>query len=305
MGLIIVVDPNNASRSSLIHQLSFITKDSILQFSDLESARRHLLPEKPAFTGTVFLTFTESDETIINFMHHLRKVHPEAAVILISASISLDEMRSLVHLGVDQILLHPFNVNQVKEKLLSATTFRRQVLNENLAKPSTTHFETRVGEIAPKYYRAALSGWLGENCVLPNVQPASADATLFVDCDQLKGINSVGVRSWVLWLKALSQNGFIRFEFENLRPPILQQASFIQGFIPDTGTVNSFYLYYWSDEIGDEKDFKVSRGKEFVNEQMKLPKFREEELNGSKIKYEIDPGILKFLKFYKGRIELV
>ena len=88
-------------------------------------------------------------------------------------------------------------------------------------------------------------------------------------------------------------------------PSVSNRASLTQGFIPENGSVNSFYLSYWCEEFNEEREFKMVRGKEYSTTKMRIPKIREMVENGKKVFYEVDCPTEKLLRFYKGSVDII
>lgn len=300
----IVVDSDVNHRSSLIHLLSQTEYTSQFQFKTLTDAHNKLL-SMTLFAGTLFVTIESEDMPLKEFLNYARSKHPNMPVIAIVDKLSLTQMRALVGAGVDQFLVRPFNITQLIEKIHSAVSFRNQVLNDDLKGSLKNHFSTTFEQVTEHYFKASFLGTLVEHSHLPAVPDKQTRATLFLDCDHLRGINSVGIRSWMLWFKALEAQGFSNFEFDKLRPPLLQQASLVQGFIPKGSVVNSFYLYYFCEELDEEKEFLIQFGKHFGTTQMRLPKSMIEKRGNKDVVFELDQTVVKFLKFYTGDIQIV
>jgi hypothetical protein len=244
---------------------------------------------------------TDDTTALRDFLKYARSKHPDMAVIALSENLSLEQMRSIITTGVDHVLLRPFTLDQLIQKIQAAHSFRSQVLNEKLP-AARSAFTSKLEEITDNYYKVVFQGNLIENSVLPTVPEGAKDATLFLDCEHLRGINSIGIRSWMLWFKALQTKGFRNFEFDKLHPPILQQASFVAGFIPAGAIVNSFYLYYWCEEFDEEKEFCIQFGKHYGTTQMKLPKYFVESRDNKIVRFDLDQTALKLVKFYQGEI---
>jgi hypothetical protein len=152
------------------------------------------------------------------------------------------------------------------------------------------------------YYRLVATGQISERSEFPVMAPAATPAALIMDCDQVSGVNSGGIIRWIQWMEQFSGNGYIKIEFENLRQSLLRAASSITDFIPPQGRINSFYLYYWSDTIKEDKEFKFSRGKDFDDLEMKIPKFKNTEIDGQTVEFSIEPQVPITLGFYTGKI---
>lgn len=300
----IIIDPAENNRVSLNHQLGLLGNYHIHQYADFKQMRLNY-PVLENYKGLIFLTLAEGADTVSAFVQEVRIKNPDACVILLTSGATLDEVKISVQLGMDQILTRPFSSQQLQEKITAAENFRAQVKSEALLAPNNTKFEAKVSSITDKFYRVSLSGWLTETYHLPEIEPVEKESTLFIKCDRLRGMNSVGIRMWLVWLKVLTTKGFIRFEFEDVLPSVLQQASMVQGFIPENGSVNSFYLTYFCETNNSEKDFKFVRGKDFSTTKMRVPKTREDVVQGQTLIYELDSVTSKLLKFFKGSIDIV
>jgi len=305
MSDVIIVDADVGSRTELSQLLANLNFQQIHVCPNLKEALLHL-SQKSLHKGIIFVTMKEGFDELGDFMQTLRQKDQDTCVIMTVGTVGHEEVRSIVQLGVDQILVRPFDATLLMSKIGAAESFRQQVIQESFSRPMNSIFEAKVETITEKFYKINLSGWFGENCSLPEIKPPTKDNTLFMRCDYFRGMNSVGIRLWLMWMKDLTTTkGFIRFELENVQPAILQQASMIQGLIPDNASINSFYLDYWCEATDQEKKFKFVRGKEYSTAKMRVPLKREEIENGQKVIYTLDNPVEKVLKFYKGQIEMV
>jgi hypothetical protein len=295
-----IVHHSDSYRMNLMQQLATINSDPTVSMKDFEEASRRLTTIH-TLDGIVFVPVLEDLKPLVAFMRLLRAMTQTTSVIALTESLSLDILRTVIDCGVDQVLVYGFSLNQLKEKIAAAEKFRQQVFEENESNQKAESFSTQFEEISPSFYKISLHGHLAEISPLPKLTPSDKDgATLFIDCERLTGINSVGIRSWMLWFRDLSLQGFSKFEFENLHTPILQQTGLVNGFIPANGTINSFYLYYWDESTNDEEEFKFSLSPEA--NQLVLPRQKVVEKDGKKIIFRLDESSKKILKFYKGQI---
>lgn len=299
----IVVDSVASNRAALNHQLSSIGLKLHAQYSNIDDAKNQLSPE---FKGVVYISIGEGMPAIADFVSHLRVNNTVSPVVVLGSTVTIEEMRALIGMGIDQVMIRPFNANQLKEKTVAAINFRSQVQKEDLLKPPPpkAKFEFTVDAYTDKFYKMSLSGWLGEGCDLPNLKLPNNEGVLFLDCDRLWGMNSIGIRLWGMWTKSLLQGGFHRFEFENFRPSILQTASVFKNLLPTNSSINSFYLRYWSEELEKEIDVRITRGQNFSTDRMVLPKTFVYKVNGLDKVFELDEYHEKLLFFYPGKIEI-
>jgi hypothetical protein len=86
---------------------------------------------------------------------------------------------------------------------------------------------------------------------------------------KMKGINSCGIREWVKWMDSL---GTAAVNFYECPKAVVDQINMVRGFLPKTGNVKSFYVPYYSDEAGTEKDILLTVGVEVHGAEVKLPK---------------------------------
>jgi hypothetical protein len=84
---------------------------------------------------------------------------------------------------------------------------------------------------------------------------------LVVDLQDLKSINSCGIREWIKWL---GENPSGKIEFQNCPKVIVDQINMVEGFLPKNGTVKSFYVPYFNEDSGTEKNVLFRYGTEFT-----------------------------------------
>ena len=92
---------------------------------------------------------------------------------------------------------------------------------------------------------------------------------IYLDLDQIKSINSVGIREWIKWTK--SADAGAQFVFQKCPKVIVDQMNLVSGFLPDNGKVESFYVPYFNEDSGFEKMFLFTDGKEFSGGQVTPP----------------------------------
>lgn len=298
---IIVLDQDALSRQGMVKNLNELNAFQITELSNLNEAMAQL-EAMVDFKGFIFIKIIDQLNSYTDKILSFRSKNPEACLLIYGPSINLDQLKKAMHICIDQVVIGSVHSAQLKEKIQSAERFRQQFSNTELTKPASNQFEAQVDTLADGFYRAALAGSLTESFKLPDITPTK-DSILFIDCDLLRVINSVGIKTWLTWMKKLDENGFTKFEFENLGPGFLQLASFVENFIPNNGSVNSFYLHYWN-EADDRKNFRFYFGKDFDNEKMTIPKSFEVIESGSKVLYNLDDAAAIILKFYKGKVQI-
>lgn len=91
---------------------------------------------------------------------------------------------------------------------------------------------------------------------------------LAIDLQDLKSINSCGIREWIKWL---SENASGKIELHNCPKVIVDQINMVEGFLPKNGKVLSFYVPYFNEENGSEKNVLFKLGTEFTDSGVNPP----------------------------------
>ena len=96
-----------------------------------------------------------------------------------------------------------------------------------------------------------LSGEINEDLIVDELVGFKADI-IKVDFQNVKMINSCGVREWIKLVEALANQGS-KVEYHNCPQIVIQQVNMVTGFIPDGGQVVTFYAPYFCDECEHEE----------------------------------------------------
>lgn len=92
--------------------------------------------------------------------------------------------------------------------------------------------------------------------------------TLIFDFSEVSSINSCGIREWIRWIMPYASNPII---YRNCPKIIVDQINMVNGFLPDTGMVESFYVPYYSEETGEEKHILFTYGREYNGQGVHYP----------------------------------
>lgn len=100
--------------------------------------------------------------------------------------------------------------------------------------------------------------------------PHSLDGLKHVDMHlgDVKSINSCGIREWIKWIGTA---GPATIHYHECPKLIVDQINMVQGFLPAAGKVMSFYVPYFNEDSGSEKNILFSYGKEFSEGSVKAP----------------------------------
>lgn len=126
---------------------------------------------------------------------------------------------------------------------------------------------TSKKEISGKNLKMVLGGILDEDADFKDIGVAGFDV-IDIDLNDLKSINSCGIREWIKWL---STNSTAQIHFANCPKVIVDQINMVDGFLPKNASVKSFFVPYFNDELGSEKNVLYREGSEFTGNQIKHP----------------------------------
>lgn len=87
-----------------------------------------------------------------------------------------------------------------------------------------------------------------------------ANGDMVIDLDQVKMINSLGIREWIKFMAAIST---VKIEFVKCPKIFIDQVNMVQGFITPNCKITSFYVPYFNEDSNAEKNVLYSLGKEF------------------------------------------
>lgn len=114
-----------------------------------------------------------------------------------------------------------------------------------------------------------------------------------VELGGLKSINSCGIREWIKWIGSA---GSARISYVNCPKVIVDQINMVDGFLPATGKVLSFYVPYYNDDSGDEKNVLFRYGTEYTESNV-TPPTSVKDSSGNEM--EMDVIESKYFKFIK------
>ena len=121
----------------------------------------------------------------------------------------------------------------------------------------------------------------------------SGNPKIEVELSGLKSINSCGIREWIKWMGSVSGASI---SFANCPKVIVDQINMVDGFLPAGGKVSSFFVPYYNDDAGSEKNVLFRYGTEFTDTSVSPPAaVKDDEGNDM----EMDVIESKYFKFIK------
>lgn len=116
---------------------------------------------------------------------------------------------------------------------------------------------------------------------------------MVINLDQVKMINSLGIREWIKFMSAISS---AKIEFVKAPKIFIDQVNMVQGFITPNCKITSFYVPYFNEDSNAEKNVLYSQGKEFGEGFLNVAGSVKGE-DGSEL--ELDVVEQKYFKFLK------
>lgn len=109
----------------------------------------------------------------------------------------------------------------------------------------------------------------------------------------IKSINSCGIREWIKWM-ATNKNA--KINFNQCPKVIVDQINMVDGFLPQNAKVSSFFVPYYNDDSGAEKNILFRFGTEFTDSSVNPPAAVKDE-SGNDMEMDIIES--KYFKFIK------
>ena len=104
------------------------------------------------------------------------------------------------------------------------------------------------------------SGDINENSEFNNINLEEIQV-VHMDFKEVGFVNSVGLRSWIIWVKNFSN---LKINFYNCPRQVVDQLNILEGFMPPNATVQSFFVPFYCDECDHTDMVLASRGKDYI-----------------------------------------
>ncbi|MFN8790878.1 MAG: hypothetical protein ACK5Y2_05410 [Bdellovibrionales bacterium] len=116
-----------------------------------------------------------------------------------------------------------------------------------------------------------------------------------IDMDGVKSINSCGIREWIKWIGG---GAAAKVTYSKCPKVIVDQMNMVDGFLPNFAKVESFYVPYYNEESGSEKNILFRYGVEFKEGQVQPPTEVKDE-GGNPMEMDVIEN--KYFKFVKSK----
>jgi hypothetical protein len=111
-------------------------------------------------------------------------------------------------------------------------------------------------------------GHIDEDAQFAGVELVGASKVV-VDLDGVTAINSCGIREWIKWIRTAPPGANV--VYQKCPKVIVDQINMVSGFLPEKGSVESFYVPYYSDASGTEKMILFKHGVEYKGNEVFPP----------------------------------
>lgn len=116
-----------------------------------------------------------------------------------------------------------------------------------------------------------------------------------IDMDGVKSINSCGIREWIKWIGG---GAAAKVTYAKCPKVIVDQMNMVDGFLPNFAKVESFYVPYYNEESGTEKNILFRYGVEFKEGRVQPPTEVKDE-GGNPMEMDVIEN--KYFKFVKAK----
>tara|TARA_R110002072_G_scaffold534_5_gene3750 strand:+ start:7520 stop:7993 length:474 start_codon:yes stop_codon:yes gene_type:complete len=146
-------------------------------------------------------------------------------------------------------------------------------------------------EIANDEVTVKLIGIIDEDADFSKVTDLNLKKYIF-DFDQIKSINSCGIRDWINFINTIDDTAAIIYR--NCTQVIIEQMGMVKGFVKDGAVIESLYAPYFCEDCDDE--FKHHMKASDVSD-MKAPDVKCPKCSGTNTEFDaIESQYFNFLK---------
>lgn len=107
------------------------------------------------------------------------------------------------------------------------------------------HTFKKKTELKHGIYHVALAGTIDEFANFGTI-PSGEISQIYVDFENVKYINSTGIKNWILWIKEIqTKKKDSEIFFSNCPGPIVDQMNVVKNFLPAGTVVKSFFVPFF------------------------------------------------------------
>jgi len=152
-------------------------------------------------------------------------------------------------------------------------------------------FDVKLNKAGEKL-NVVMAGSIDEDADFTQLSLAGV-SQIEIEMSGLKSINSCGIREWIKWMSTAPA---ANINFNQCPKVIVDQINMVDGFLPGNAKVQSFFVPYYNDDSGSEKNVLFRYGNEFSDSSVNPPaEVKDDEGNPM----EMDVIESKYFKFIK------
>ena len=135
-------------------------------------------------------------------------------------------------------------------------------------------------------------GTIDEEAQFPEIDTGT---NAVIDLTDVQAINSIGIRSWIMWFK---NHQATHFQFLNCPKALVMQMNMVEGFLPDGAEVLSMMVPFYCEDCDEEKEILFEVGKNVIiqGDQVQLS-YDKTNICGGDCEPELDVSEAKFFRF--------
>lgn len=152
-------------------------------------------------------------------------------------------------------------------------------------------FDVKMNKAGDKL-NVVMGGSIDEDADFTQLSLAGA-GQIDIQMGGLKSINSCGIREWIKWMSTAPA---AQITFSECPKVIVDQINMVDGFLPTNAKVQSFFVPYYNDESGSEKNVLFRLGNEFTDSSVTPPAAVQDDEGNA---MEMDVIESKYFKFIK------
>jgi hypothetical protein len=152
-------------------------------------------------------------------------------------------------------------------------------------------FDVKMNKAGEKL-NVVMAGTIDEDADFTQLSLSGA-GQIEIQMSGLKSINSCGIREWIKWMSTAPA---ANITFNECPKVIVDQINMVDGFLPTNAKVQSFFVPYYNDDSGAEKNVLFRLGTEFTETNVAPPAEVKDE-DGNPM--EMDVIESKYFKFIK------
>lgn len=123
--------------------------------------------------------------------------------------------------------------------------------------------------------------------------PIGGHGSIDIKMGNIKSINSCGIREWIKWMGAASGAQIVWHECPKV---IVDQINMVDGFLPNNAKVMSFFVPYYNDDAGSEKNVLFRYGTEYSEGTLNPPETVKDDDGNTMDMDVIESKYFKFIK---------